>query len=265
MTGAPKEGGPWRNSYDVDDARAQVATIFWEKTAKNENALKFFDVFAKTVVRYSSHIRKAGKQLPISMNAKAVLEALFSVMDGKTGRCDPCLDTIAKRCDLSRRTVVRQLHALREAGIINWVRRTIKTGNAKGAGPQRQQTSNAYFIDMLKLPIEILRTLRQKLGDKLREKVRHLPGSGGVPNRMAIKAERLLKSVTSALSATGGRERAERRTLAGGTTASRLAHMYGDDLNAMREHEEMERLSYGPSASAKSALYPVSRTRREVD
>ena len=199
MSGLRKEQGTWRNSYDIDDARAQVATIYWEKTANNADALRFFDTFTKTVARYSSHIRKAGKQLPISMNAKAVLEALFGVMDGKTGRCDPCLDTIAKRSGLSRRTVVRVLHTLREARIIDWVRRTVKTGNAKGAGPQRQQTSNAYFIDMLKLPAEIARTLRQKLGDKLRENVRHLQGSGSVPSRMAIKAERMLKSVTGAL------------------------------------------------------------------
>lgn len=257
--------GPWRRSYDVDDSRAQVATIYWEPTAKNENALKFFDVFAKTVVRYSDHIREAGKQLPISMNAKAVLEALLSVMDGKTGRCDPCLDTIAKRSRLSRRTVVRMLEKLRSERIINWVRRTVKTGNARGEGPQRQQTSNAYFIDMLKLPVEIVRTLRQKLGDKLREKARHLEGSGKVPNRMAIKAERLLKSVTGALSAAGGRERSERRALVDGTASSRLAHMYGGDVDAMREHEEMLGLPFATSASANLALYPVLRNKGKVD
>lgn len=265
MSGGREAKGPWRKSYDVDDARAQVSTIYWEPTAKNENALKFFDVFAKTVVNYSDHIRKAGKQLPISMNAKAVLEALLSVMDGKTGRCDPCLDTIAKRSRLSRRTVVRQLEALREEKIINWVRRTVKTGNAKGEGPQRQQTSNAYFIDMLKLPVEIVRTLRQKLGDKFREKARHLEGSGGVPNRMAIKAERLLKTVTGALSASGGRERAERHALASGSASTRLAHMYGSDADAMRQHEEMLGLSFAPSASANLALYPSIRIEREVD
>ncbi|SLK09721.1 helix-turn-helix domain-containing protein [Novosphingobium mathurense] len=199
------------------------------------------------------------------MNAKAVLEALLSVMDGKTGRCDPSLDTIAKRSRLSRRTVVRQLDVLRAQNIINWVRRTVKTGNAPGEGPQRQQTSNSYFIDMLQLPIEIVRTLRQKLGGKLREKVRHLHGSGAVPSRMAIKAERLLKGVTSALTSGGGREQAERRSLVGGTAMSRLAHMYGDDAEALRQHEEMLSSFSVPSASAKLALYPVLRTRREKD
>ncbi|EIZ77750.1 replication protein A [Novosphingobium sp. Rr 2-17] len=263
--GRHEKRGPWRKSYDVEDVRAQVFQIHWEKTDKNENALKFFDVFAKTVVSYSDHIRAAGKQLPISMNAKAILEALFSVMDGKTGRCDPCLDTIAKRSRLSRRTVVRQLDALREQKIINWVRRTVKTGNAKGEGPQRHQTSNAYFIDMLKLPVEIVRTLRQKLGDKLRETARHLEGSGIVPNRLGIQAERLLKSFAGAMSASDGRERVERRALVSASADTRLALMYGGDLDAMREHEEMLGLSFGHSASATLALYPVDRTIKGKD
>lgn len=255
----------WRRSYDVEDARAQVATIYWEPTAKNENALNFFDVFTKTVVHYSDHIRRAGKQLPISMNAKAVLEALLSVMDGKTGRCDPCLDTIAQRSRLSRRTVVRQLEALRAEKIVNWVRRTVKTGNAKGAGPQRQQTSNAYFIDMMNLPIEIVRTLRQKLGSKLRETAKVFHGSGKVPNRMAIQVERLRKSLVGALKAPGAMKRTERSHLASARPADVAAHVYRNDPDALRQHEEMLGLAFAPSASANLALYPSVQNLEDKD
>lgn len=265
MTGQSGEGGTWRNSYDTEDARAQVSTIYWEQTPNNADALKFFDAFTNAVVRYSVELRAKGKQLPISMNARAVLEALMSVMDGKSGRCDPSLDTIAKRSRLSRRTVIRQLFKLRQARIINWVRRTMKTGNAKGEGPLRQQTSNAYFIDMLKVPVEIVRTLRQKLGAKLREKVRHLTGSGPVPNRKAIKAERLIKAATGAMSVAKDHERAARRALASGSADERLIAMYGGDLDAIRQHKEMLCASVAPSASVKLALYPPLRTRREVD
>ncbi len=255
----------WRRSYDVDDPRAQVSTIYWEPTARNENALRFFDVFARTVVRYSDHIREAGKQLPISMNGRAVLEALFSVMDGKSGRCDPCLDTIAKRSRLSRRTVVRQLDTLRRQKIVDWVRRTVKTGNARGEGPQRQQTSNSYFIDLANLPVEIVRTLRQRLGDRLRETSRRLVGSAAVPNRMAIKAERLLKGVTGALCARDRQSQTSRRSLAGASQAARIEHMYGGDVEAMRQHMEMLGSSFGQSASANLALYPQLRTKGEKD
>lgn len=187
-------------------------------------------MFADSVTNYAAHIREAGKQLPISMNGRVVLDALLFYMDGKTGRCDPCLDTIQKKSKPSRRTVVRQLDALREPKIINWVRRTVKTANGKGNGPQRQQTSNAYFIDMPKLPIEIVRTLRQKLGDKLRETAKHIEGSGKVPNRMAIKVERLAKSLSGAFGSGGAMKRSERHRLAGGSARDVAAHMYGGDL-----------------------------------
>jgi hypothetical protein len=254
-------GAAWRRSYDIEDPRAQVSRIHWEASARNENALKFFDVFKSTVWDYSDHIRKPGKPLPISANALAVLRALLRFMDGKTGRCDPCLDTIASRSKLSRRTVVRQLEALRRERVIDWVRRTVKTGKAPGEGPQRKQTSNAYFIDMAKLPIEIARTLRRKLGDRLRETSRKLVGSGPVPSRLAGRAAQLLANLAGSLSAGGNREHAERRALAGGTAHDRLAHMYRDDPDALRQHEEMLGLSSCPGASARLALYPSSRTK----
>jgi cAMP-binding proteins - catabolite gene activator and regulatory subunit of cAMP-dependent protein kinases len=181
-------------------------------------------------------------------------------MDGKTARCDPSLDTIARFCGLSRRTVVRQLHTLRERKIINWVRRTVKTGNAKGEGPQRQQTSNAYFINLTALPIEMIRTLRQRLGDKLREVSKVIAGSGPVPSRMAIQAERIMKGLAAGWGATDRAEKAQRRNLAGASAGEIAAHMYGDDTSSAQEHAEMLGLSFGPSASAKLALYPGSRT-----
>lgn len=265
MSSARIPESAWRRSYDIDDARAQVSTIYWQPTERNENYFRFRDVYRDTVLAYSDHVRKPGKTLPISLNAVQVLKALFGFMDGKTGRCDPCLDSIAKRSRLSRRTVVRQLEKLRRERVIDWVRRTVKTGNARGEGPQRKQTSNSYFIDLARLPIEIVRTLRQRLGDKLRETAKKLEGSGAVPSRMAGKAAKLLANFTGALSAPGRNERAQRRALAGGTATDRLAHMYGDDTEAMRQHAEMLGLSYCPSASANMALYPSLRTERNAD
>lgn len=261
----PSTSPTWRRSYDVEDPRAQVSTIYWEPTDRNENALKFFDAFKDTVWDYSDHVRKPGKPLPISANAVIVLRALLRFMDGKTGRCDPCLDTIASRSKLSRRTVVRQLDALRNQRIIDWVRRTVKTGNAPGEGPQRKQTSNAYFIDIAKLPIEIVRTLRQKLGDKLRETCRILKGSGPVPSRIATKAARLVSGLTGALATSLGRDHARRQSLAAGTAQDRLTHMYGDDAEAMRQHAEMLAAPFGLSASARLALYPLPQNIKDKD
>ncbi|MCJ2187702.1 helix-turn-helix domain-containing protein [Novosphingobium beihaiensis] len=247
----------WRRSYDVDDDRAQVSQIHWEPTARNENMFRFRDVLRDTVVSYSDHIRKPGKSLPISMNAMQVLKALFSVMDGQTGRCDPSLDTIAKRSKLSRRTVVRQLDVLRREKIIDWVRRTVKTDNESGGGPKRQQTSNSYFVDLASLPIEILRTLRQRLGNKLKETKKMRAGSGPVPSRAAGQAAKLLANIARNLRAPGN---SHHRTLAAASHEERLAYMYQGDADSLREHEEMLRLSSASSASANLALYPSPRT-----
>lgn len=222
-------------------------------------------MYRDTVLEYAAHVREPGKTLPITANAAMVLRALMSKMDAKTGRCDPCLDEIAKASKLSRRTVVRQLDTLRTTRIVNWVRRTVKTGNAKGEGPLRHQTSNAYFIDLAAVPVEILRTLRQKLGNKLKEVSKALQGSGPVPNRMAIRAERLLKGLAGAWSGTERGEAALRRSLADANSAELAAHMYGDDAHSHRQHAEMLGLPHAPSASAKVALYPGSRTLKEKD
>lgn len=264
-SGANEARGPWRRSYDIDDARAQVSNVCWTPSDKNANFFKFRDVFRDTVEKYSQHTREAGKTLPISSNADRVLKALLNLMDGKTARCDPSLDRISEKCGLSRRTVVRQLEALRSLKIIDWVRRTVKTGNPKGEGPQRQQTSNSYFINLTTLPIEMIRTLRQRLGDKLREVARVVAGSGPVPNRMAIKAERLAKSLAGAWGASNRAENTQRRALGVATSGELAAHMYGVDIDARREHAEMLGLSIAPSASAKVALYPGSRSSSRKD
>jgi len=137
MTGARFADPAWRRSYDVNAPQAQVSTTHWPDSPKNENALKFFDTLKDAAWQYSSHVREAGKQLPISANAVTVLKALLRFMDGKTGRCDPCLDRLASQTGLSRRTVVRAVQVLRHFGLIDWVRRTELTGNARGAGAPR--------------------------------------------------------------------------------------------------------------------------------
>jgi DNA-binding transcriptional ArsR family regulator len=199
MSGRCIPESAWRRSYDIDDSRAQVSTIYWQVSDRNEHALRFFDVVRKAIWQFSDHVRRPGKPLPICANAMRVFEALIRHMDFRTGRCDPSFDTISATCKLSRRTVVRHLDVLRRERLIDWARRTVKTGNAPGEGPQRKQTSNAYFVDLARLPVEILRTLRQKLGDKLRETGKNRQGSGPVPSRMQGKAAKLIVSLAGNL------------------------------------------------------------------
>ena len=236
-----KMEGMWRKSYDVEDRRAQVSTIYWDVVPDNKNALRFFDTFERAIAQYSSMRREPGKPSPIGGNHLTVIRALRSFFDFKTGRCDPALDTIAKRChpSLSRRTVIRCLDDLRQYCGIDWVRRTVRTGNSPGEGPQREQTSNSYFINLANMPIEILRTLRHKLGDRLREGARKvLAGSGPVP-RLADKASTLINQLGRAFAGPMRTEGAERRALAAMTEDQRLAHMYRDDRASLEKHREM--------------------------
>ena len=251
----------WRRSYDIEDPRAQVSTTCWHTADNHKHARKFFDVIGRAIWQYADHVREAGKPMPICANALKVFEALASYMDYATGCCDPALDTLAARCKLSRRTVVRQLEVLRRMRIIDWVRRTEKTGNAPGEGPQRRQVSNAYFIDLARRPVEILRTLRQKLGDTLREPGTKLTGSGPVPSRLASKVGMLVTGLKGAFATQLGRERGDREHLATISDERRIAYMYRGDPDGLRQHLEMLGISEGKSASAKLALYPSSRTK----
>lgn len=256
---AERTGYAWRRSYDVDDVRAKVSTIYWDAAAGIGAMLNFRDHLQETFEAYANHTREAGKSNAISNNGQRVVKALFALMDHKTGRCDPSLDEIAKRTGgLSRRTVVRQLAVLRELKLVDWVRRTVAIEGHKGKGWNRTQTSNSYFINLTNMPEEILRTLRQRLGDRFRETKRKLQGSGAVPGHLANKAAKLVKGLTGALS---GATRGPSAALASASDADRIAHMYGGDLDMIAQHMEMAGLSFGSNASANLALYPPPRTK----
>ena len=76
-----------------------------------------------------------------------VLRALLSFWDFATGRLTPRHDTIAARAGVHENSVIEALKRLRSHGLVDWVRRTTRTGNDGAFGPQLEQTSNAYFFD----------------------------------------------------------------------------------------------------------------------
>ncbi|MDQ2763180.1 MAG: helix-turn-helix domain-containing protein [Pseudomonadota bacterium] len=76
-----------------------------------------------------------------------ILRALIVRVDFATGRLFPAIETIAADAGCHRNSVVGALRRLRLHGFIDWVRRSIATGNEGEFGPQREQTSNAYFFD----------------------------------------------------------------------------------------------------------------------
>lgn len=76
-----------------------------------------------------------------------VLRALLSFLDFATGKLYPRHDKIAERAGVHENSVIGALKRLKLHGLVDWVRRTTRTGNHGEFGPQLEQTSNAYFFD----------------------------------------------------------------------------------------------------------------------
>lgn len=91
--------------------------------------------------------------------ALEVLDLMANMVDYRTGRLDPSIDTLMRHLRRSRDAIVRALAALRAHGFLDWLRRYVPTGN-EGRGPQVRQTSNAY---RLSLPARALRMMAHML------------------------------------------------------------------------------------------------------
>jgi len=110
--------------------------------------------------RYELVTRQPGaRNGALGFIALEVLDLMANMVDYRTGRLDPSIETIMRRLKRSRDAIVRALAALRAHGFLDWLRRYVPTGN-EGRGPQVQQTSNAY---RLSIPARALRLLGRML------------------------------------------------------------------------------------------------------
>lgn len=98
-----------------------------------------------------------------------VLKALLHHLDFATGRLFPTLETIAQVAGCHVNAVKNGLVRLKAHGLVAWTRRTIRTGNEGERGPQREQTSNAYYFEHReKMPQRLWQRYSQILTQKLR-------------------------------------------------------------------------------------------------
>lgn len=124
---------------------------FWKKTSRPET---------RQIVLAARKYELATKQ-PGSRNgalgtvALEVIEYLAHLVDYRTGRLDPALETLMRRLKRSKDAIVRALKALRQHGFLDWIRRYVPTGSG-GRGPQVQQTSNAYRMFLPKAAARLL-------------------------------------------------------------------------------------------------------------
>ena len=157
--------GVRRHSYDIDDPRARV----WRPIADGSKAggLKWADALLRTAEEYDVVHKPKGARGPLMANGIRVLKTLlYRALDFKTGRLEPTIEWLAQAAGLARPTVVRALARLKAHGFLDWVRRSRKTGADGEFGPQRAQTSNAYFFDFARMNRRVLMRLEALLRAK---------------------------------------------------------------------------------------------------
>lgn len=120
--------------------------VFWRRTTRQE---------ARRIVLAARRFEIANKQPgcrngPLGAVGVELLDLLANMVDYRTGRLEPSLDTLMGKLRRSRDAIVRALKALRQHGFIDWLRRYIPSETEGGKGPQIKQTSNAYRLSMPK-------------------------------------------------------------------------------------------------------------------
>lgn len=142
LAGAPteRERTPVRRH---SRAAGRCEGVFWRRTDRQQ---------VRQIVLAARRYELAGRQPgarngPLGGVAIELLELFANLVDFRTGRLDPSIDTLMLKLRRSRDAIVRALKALRVHGFLDWLRRYEPTGN-EGRGPQVQQTSNAYRMSL---------------------------------------------------------------------------------------------------------------------
>lgn len=121
--------------------KGRCEAAFWQPIARQE---------AKAVLLAAKHFelaeRRPGERSgPLGSVAIELLELLVRLVDFRTGRLDPSIETMMHRLKRSKDAIVRAMKNLRRHGFIDWLRRYEPTG-LNGRGPQLRQASNAYRL-----------------------------------------------------------------------------------------------------------------------
>lgn len=169
----PQQPSPHRHERTAVRRHSRHAgrceAVFWRRADRQE--LRKIVLAAR---RYELARRAPGaRNGPLGSVAIEVLDLLANLVNAKTGRLDPSIETLMRILKRSRDAIVRALKALRSHGFLDWLRRYVPTGR-EGRGPQVQQTSNAYRLFM---PAAALRLLGR------------LAGSAPMPDDMAHAIE----------------------------------------------------------------------------
>jgi hypothetical protein len=158
--GTRRTGQPVRrSSYYPHDRRAQI----WRPLASsNREAHRIISARMKAAEHYDRKHKEAGKwNGPLGAIGLEVLRELYRIVEFKTGRLEPAINTLCEKLRRSKGAVVAALRRLKEHGFLDWVRRSEPT-DCEGAGPQVRQITNAYAFS---LPRCATTWVQKKLGN----------------------------------------------------------------------------------------------------
>lgn len=122
-------------------AAGKCEAVFWKRTDRQE--VKSILLAAR---KFELSTREPGERNgALGHIALEILDLFTNLVDFKSGRLDPSLETLMRMLRRSKDAITRALKALRQHGFLNWIRRYVPTGE-QGRGPQIRQTSNAYRL-----------------------------------------------------------------------------------------------------------------------
>lgn len=153
---------PRRNSFDIDDQRAQVFQPVRHGWDWIGAVLQAFDelLHDQRVSRY-----KQGDRL--QDGDRRILLSFLKLIDFKTGQLDPSYQELADRAGCHRATAIEACKRFAKWLGLRWVRRTVVAETVGMAGPQREQISNAFFFDLSLAPKRVWATFKAALRRKV--------------------------------------------------------------------------------------------------
>ncbi len=141
-------------------------------------------------------VKPAGERL--HGDDRAILWYLLDRYNHLTGQLFPSYATIAAETGKSLGFVKASLARLKRFGFVSWVRRTKTKEGAEGnAGPQLEQTSNAYYFDWAAQLVTEAKSTFQNLLTIALKKLR----GGAMPARPATPLNPELAAILSRMSA----------------------------------------------------------------
>ncbi len=137
-----------RNSFDVDDHRTNV----WRPINGGSKlaGLRWRDCMLKLCREYDLVGKQKGRMGPLGPHTRDVFAAMLELVDFASGRLEPSYAKLMSMTGYAKSTISSALRRLRAHGFLDWVRRSRLVDTDDGVA--REQTSNAFFFDVGRLP-----------------------------------------------------------------------------------------------------------------